>query len=252
MDIRFRNQEPVEPNRTKNRKISNSRTGTETDDFGSGLVLIGSGSVLGSDPIMPLRMRTRSASRPAAESQGGGTSVWVVEMGKVEDLGKVGNQENVGNQNGNVVNENVQENVGNVLVNGNRAGCSYKVFLACNPKEYDGKGGVVVLTRWIERIENVQDMSGCGIDQKVKYTASLFVEFCPRHGMKKLEIELWNHAMVGASHAAYTDRFHELARLVPHLVTPESRKIKRYVYDRAQKRKTEARDSILFFKRMVF
>ncbi|GKA92109.1 putative reverse transcriptase domain-containing protein [Tanacetum coccineum] len=36
--------------------------------------------------------------------------------------------------------------------------------------------------------------------------------------------------MVGADHAAYTDRFHELARLVPHLVTPESRKIERYVY----------------------
>ncbi|GJR24280.1 putative reverse transcriptase domain-containing protein [Tanacetum coccineum] len=36
--------------------------------------------------------------------------------------------------------------------------------------------------------------------------------------------------MVEASHAAYTDRFHELARLVPHLVTLESRKIERYVY----------------------
>ncbi|GKE36454.1 putative reverse transcriptase domain-containing protein, partial [Tanacetum coccineum] len=31
------------------------------------------------------------------------------------------------------------------------------------------------------------------------------------------ESELWNHAMVGAGHAAFTDRFHELARLVPHL-----------------------------------
>ncbi|GKD11693.1 hypothetical protein Tco_1196100 [Tanacetum coccineum] len=36
--------------------------------------------------------------------------------------------------------------------------------------------------------------------------------------------------MVRASHAAYTDRFYKLARLVPHLVTPESRKIERYVY----------------------
>ncbi|GJV92364.1 putative reverse transcriptase domain-containing protein [Tanacetum coccineum] len=27
-------------------------------------------------------------------------------------------------------------------------------FLACNPKEYDGKGGAVVLTRWIEKMEN--------------------------------------------------------------------------------------------------
>ncbi|GKC78474.1 putative reverse transcriptase domain-containing protein [Tanacetum coccineum] len=36
--------------------------------------------------------------------------------------------------------------------------------------------------------------------------------------------------MVRAGHAAYTDRFHELARLVPHLVTLESRMIERYVY----------------------
>ncbi|GJW78208.1 hypothetical protein Tco_0139890 [Tanacetum coccineum] len=40
-------------------------------------------------------------------------------------LARVGNQGNTGNQNGNVVNENVQENVGNVIVNGNRVGCSY-------------------------------------------------------------------------------------------------------------------------------
>nr|GEX21345.1 putative reverse transcriptase domain, ribonuclease H-like domain, aspartic peptidase domain protein [Tanacetum cinerariifolium] len=51
---------------------------------------------------------------------------------------QVGNQGNVGNKNGNVVNENVQENDRNVLVNGNRVGCSYKEFLACSPKEYDG------------------------------------------------------------------------------------------------------------------
>ncbi|GJQ97227.1 putative reverse transcriptase domain-containing protein, partial [Tanacetum coccineum] len=169
-------------------------------------------------------------------------------------LAQVDNQGNVGNQNGNVVNENVQENFRNVLVNGNRVGCLYKEFLACNPKEYDGKGGVVVLTRWIKKMENVQDMSGCSVSQKVKYTAGSFVskaltwwnsqirmlsrevavsmswndfkfmmieEFCLSHEMQKLETKLWNHAMVGAGHAAYTDRFHELARLVPHLVTPE-------------------------------
>ncbi|GKF09602.1 hypothetical protein Tco_0043826, partial [Tanacetum coccineum] len=50
------------------------------------------------------------------------------------------------------------------------------------------------------------------------------------HEIQKLESELWNHAMVRAGHAAYTNRFHELARLVPHLVTPESRMIERYVY----------------------
>ncbi|GJW12321.1 putative reverse transcriptase domain-containing protein [Tanacetum coccineum] len=35
--------------------------------------------------------------------------------------------------------------------------------------------------------------------------------------------------MVGANHAAYTDQFHELAKLVPHLVTPESSCIKRCI-----------------------
>nr|GEW85680.1 hypothetical protein [Tanacetum cinerariifolium] len=56
---------------------------------------------------------------------------------------------NARSQNSNVVNENVQENVRNVLVNNNQVGCSYKEFLACNPKEYDVKGGAVVLTRWL-------------------------------------------------------------------------------------------------------
>ncbi|GJV89934.1 putative reverse transcriptase domain-containing protein, partial [Tanacetum coccineum] len=85
--------------------------------------------------------------------------------------------------------------------------------------EYDGKGGDVVLTLWIEIMEFVQDISGCSIDQKVKYTVgSLVEEFCPSHEMQKLETELWNHARIGAGHAAYTDRFHELARLVPHLI----------------------------------
>nr|GEV98314.1 hypothetical protein [Tanacetum cinerariifolium] len=178
-------------------------------------------------------------------------------------LAQFGNQRNVGNQNGNVANENVQENVRNMIVNGNRVGCSYKEFLACNLKEYDGKGGVVVLTQWIEKMEFVQDMSGSSIDQKVKYTAGSFVgkaltwlnsqihtliqevdvsmswndfkfmlieEFFPSHDMQKLETKLWNHAIVWVGHAAYTDRFHELARLVPYLVTPKSRKIERYVY----------------------
>ncbi|GKF48969.1 reverse transcriptase domain-containing protein, partial [Tanacetum coccineum] len=52
-------------------------------------------------------------------------------------------------------------------------------------------------------------------------------EFCPSNEMQKLETELWNHVMVGAGHAAYTDRFHELARLVSHLVTPEGKRIER-------------------------
>ncbi|GJR19067.1 reverse transcriptase domain-containing protein [Tanacetum coccineum] len=110
-----------------------------------------------------------------------------------------------------------------------------------------------VYTHWMEKMESIHDMNGCRDSQRVKYTAGLLVgkaltwwnyeirtwgreatvgmswedfkiltreEFCPSNEMQKLETELWNHAMVGADHAVYTDRFHELARLVPHLVTP--------------------------------
>ncbi|GJX14792.1 reverse transcriptase domain-containing protein [Tanacetum coccineum] len=147
--------------------------------------------------------------------------------------------------------------------NGGNDGCSYKTFTACNPKEFDGKGGAVALTRWIEKMESVFENSGCTANQRVRYAASCFVnkaltwwntqvqargreaaigmswndfkallveEFCPSNEMEKLENEFWNHTMVGANHVAYTDRFHELAKLVPHLVTPESSRIKRYIH----------------------
>ncbi|GJS05208.1 putative reverse transcriptase domain-containing protein [Tanacetum coccineum] len=146
--------------------------------------------------------------------------------------------------------------------NGGNNGCTYKGFMACNPKEYDGKGGAIALTRWIEKMENVINNNGCAENQKVKYAASSFVnkaltwwntqiqargreaangmlwtdfkallveEFCPSNEMEKLETEFWNHKMMGANHAGYTDWFHELAKLVLHLVTPKSSRIKRYV-----------------------
>ncbi|GJV85007.1 reverse transcriptase domain-containing protein [Tanacetum coccineum] len=85
------------------------------------------------------------------------------------------NQGNNRNQNGNAVNDNIQGDVRNIIVNNGRRGCSYKEFLDCNPKEYDGKGGAIVYNCWIEKMESVQDMSRCGDDQKVKYTAGSFV-----------------------------------------------------------------------------
>ncbi|GJR29251.1 putative reverse transcriptase domain-containing protein [Tanacetum coccineum] len=39
---------------------------------------------------------------------------------------------------------------------------------------------------------------------------------------------MWNTPGRAKGHAAFTDRFHELARLVPHFVTPKSRMIERY------------------------
>ncbi|GJY56686.1 putative reverse transcriptase domain-containing protein [Tanacetum coccineum] len=158
---------------------------------------------------MPPRMRTRSAGQPAAKSLGGGTGERVGRGGRGRRP-REGNDEHVEDLNGKVNDqEPLTRHVG--------SGCSYKEFLACNPKEYDGKGGAVVLTRWIEKMKSVQDMSGCSIDQKVKYTAGSFVGKALtwwNSQIRTLSREVANHAMAGAGHAAYTDRFHELARIV--------------------------------------
>ncbi|GJS83357.1 hypothetical protein Tco_0749898, partial [Tanacetum coccineum] len=91
-------------------------------------------------------------------------------------VGNQGNDQGINrNQNDDAVNDNIQDDVRNVIVNNDRRGCTYKDFLACHPKEYDGKGGAMVYTRWIKKMESVQDMSGCRNDQKVKCTAGLFV-----------------------------------------------------------------------------
>ncbi|GJT52684.1 putative reverse transcriptase domain-containing protein [Tanacetum coccineum] len=159
----------------------------------------------------------------------------------------------------------VTNNLNNANGNGNGGGnngCTYKGFVACGPRDFDGTGGAVALTRWIEKMESVIDNSGCLANQRVKYAASSFIgkaltwwntqvqargrdaanamawndfkallttEFCPSNEIEKLESEFWNHSMIGADHAGYTDRFHELAKLVPHLVTPETKRVTRYI-----------------------
>ncbi|GJR47141.1 putative reverse transcriptase domain-containing protein [Tanacetum coccineum] len=59
--------------------------------------------------------------------------------------------------------------------NGGNNRCTFKAFQSCNPKECDGKGSVIVLTRWIKKMENVIDNSGCAENQKVRYVASSLV-----------------------------------------------------------------------------
>ncbi|GJV23479.1 putative reverse transcriptase domain-containing protein [Tanacetum coccineum] len=167
--------------------------------------------------IMPPRMRTRSAGRPAAESLGGGTGVRVGRGGRGRRpreeganggapdfstiitqqlqnllpamLAQVSNRGNDGNQNGNVVNENVQENIRNVIVNDNQVRPVKRGELS---------------NRTLSRVVTVS-MSWDD------FKFMMIQEFCPSHEMQKLESELWNHAMVGAGHAVYTDRFYELA-----------------------------------------
>nr|GEW59810.1 putative reverse transcriptase domain-containing protein [Tanacetum cinerariifolium] len=205
----------------------------------------------------PTLVMTRSAGRPVAESRGGGTGVRVGRGRRPRE----GNYKRVDDLNIQENNQGLGANGGVKGVSGNVEGVNRSIrgapdFLTIVSQQLQN----LLHAMLAQKIENVQEISGCSVDQKVKYTVGSFVgkaltwwnsyihilswevavsmswndfkftmieEFCPGHEMKRLETELWNHVMVGDGHAAYTDRFHELARLVPHLVTPESRKIER-------------------------
>ncbi|GKF19999.1 hypothetical protein Tco_0068637 [Tanacetum coccineum] len=116
---------------------------------------------------MPPRMTTRSVGRATTAQRGGRTGGRAGRVGG-RTRGQFGDQgdgeiDGQGGQvggRGNEVNDGVDGVLGfstviaqqlqnllptggvrNVIANNNRRGCTYKEFLACNPKEYDGKGG---------------------------------------------------------------------------------------------------------------
>nr|GEX58947.1 reverse transcriptase domain-containing protein [Tanacetum cinerariifolium] len=85
----------------------------------------------------------------------------------------VSNQRNIRSENNNIADDNIHEDDRNVNVGNDRNGCSYKEFVACKPKEFDGKCGTVACIHWVKKMEAVQDISGCACvdNQKVKYSA---------------------------------------------------------------------------------
>nr|GEW64202.1 putative reverse transcriptase domain-containing protein [Tanacetum cinerariifolium] len=138
--------------------------------------------------IIPPRVRTRSAGRPVVESRGGGTGVRVSRGGRGRGL-REGNDERIDELNGQRNDQGLEANGGIEGVNGNVKGVN---------------GGCRRSTRLLD------DYCPIIAEPLTRHASS---EFCPSYEIQKLETELWNHAMVEAGHAAYTDRFHELARV---------------------------------------
>ncbi|GJS47584.1 putative reverse transcriptase domain-containing protein [Tanacetum coccineum] len=68
-------------------------------------------------------------------------------------------------------------------------------------------------------------------------------EYCPDDEIQKMESEFWNHKMVRSDIDGYTARFYELARLVPHMVTPDSQHVNRYIRGLAPKIKLHVTSS---------
>ncbi|KAI3821252.1 hypothetical protein L1987_08815 [Smallanthus sonchifolius] len=140
--------------------------------------------------------------------------------------------------------------------------CTFKHFNSCNPLKFYGSKGATGLLQWFESIESTFLNSDCPDNLRTRHATSVFQkraltwwngekrtrgvdvamalpwdelkrimteEFCPRNEMKKLEAEFWDLAQDSGESLAYTTRFHELSLLVPHMVTPLSRCIEKYI-----------------------
>ncbi|KAI3794916.1 hypothetical protein L1987_37557 [Smallanthus sonchifolius] len=141
-------------------------------------------------------------------------------------------------------------------------GCDYKSFKACDPPVLTGKKDAVATFDWVICMEAAIRLSECRTDQVVKFAANSLTEeashwwegvrqakgseivdammwadlktlviknFCPRNEIEKVEREFLGLKAGNMTHRQYTTRFNELARLVPHLVTTEERKIACYI-----------------------
>ncbi|GKB35854.1 putative reverse transcriptase domain-containing protein [Tanacetum coccineum] len=109
--------------------------------------------------------------------------------------------------------------------------CNIKTFRASGAKEFFGAEGALGLLTWFESTECVLHIRrATAIAQPWEHFKKLLMkEYCPDDEIQKLESEFWNHKMVGSDIDGYTARFHELARLVPHMVTPKSQRVNRYI-----------------------
>nr|GFB28138.1 reverse transcriptase domain-containing protein [Tanacetum cinerariifolium] len=54
--------------------------------------------------------------------------------------------------------------------------CYYADFMKCHPLNFKGTEGAVGLTRWIEKMESVFNISGCAMENQVKFATCTLLD----------------------------------------------------------------------------
>nr|GEU92445.1 hypothetical protein [Tanacetum cinerariifolium] len=110
--------------------------------------------------------------------------------------------------------------------------CSYTDFLKYHPMSIQGTERVVGLTRWIEKMESVFQISNCTVACQVKFASCTLIitsKYCPRGEIQKLESEFWNLKVKGLDMLNYNYRFQELALMCERIFPEEVEKVERYI-----------------------
>ncbi|GJX15030.1 hypothetical protein Tco_0206788 [Tanacetum coccineum] len=123
-------------------------------------------------------MTIQSAGQATAAPRGGRTGGWTGRRGG-RTRGRSGDQgsDRIDGQGGQIGGQGseVIDGVDRVLDFSTIISQQLQNLLPTIVPQSDGKGGAIVCTRWIEKVESVQDMCGCRDNQNVKYTAGSFV-----------------------------------------------------------------------------
>ncbi|GKA76220.1 putative reverse transcriptase domain-containing protein [Tanacetum coccineum] len=107
--------------------------------------------------------------------------------------------------------------------------CFYADFMKCQPLNFKRTKGVVGLTRWIEKMESVFNISGCAIKNQEVLKKKMTDKYCQRGEIKELEIKLWNLKVKGNDVPTYTERFQELTLICTKFVANETEKVDKYI-----------------------
>ncbi|GKD21879.1 putative reverse transcriptase domain-containing protein [Tanacetum coccineum] len=94
--------------------------------------------------------------------------------------------------------------------------CYYADFMKCQPLNFKGTEGIVGLTEWIEKMESVFHISGCAIENQVKFATCTLL---------RAALTWWN----GNDVSTYTNHFQELTLLCTKFVANETKKIDKYI-----------------------
>ncbi|KAJ0617047.1 putative nucleotidyltransferase, Ribonuclease H [Helianthus annuus] len=141
-------------------------------------------------------------------------------------------------------------------------GCTYKYFVSCKPREFTGEKGAVDCITWLDEMDTIVDISGYAEKDVVKFVSQSFKgealawwralvqasgksalykmtweefialikeNYCPQHEVEKIESDFVSLVMTNLDCQAYLTSFNTMSRLVPYLVTPESRRIARFI-----------------------
>ncbi|GJS32135.1 putative reverse transcriptase domain-containing protein [Tanacetum coccineum] len=99
-----------------------------------------------------------------------------------------------------------------------------------------GTEGVVALSQWLEKIESVFHISGCAVENQVKFATCTLLGAAltwwnghVRTLGHDAAYELWNLKVRGNDVAAYTQRFQELALMCTQFLADETAKIDKYI-----------------------